>query len=42
MPKDYTQDLQDTLITLFAKWKMDPTKLVAITTDSGSKKIGPE
>jgi len=37
MPKDYTgENLQDALITSFTIWGMDPTKVVAITTDSGS------
>ena len=37
MPEDHTgEQLQDALRTSFTEWGMDSTKLVAITTDSGS------
>ena len=37
MPQDHTgEQLQDALSTSFDEWSLDPNKLVAITTDSGS------
>ena len=37
IPQDHTgEQLQDALSASFDEWSMDPNKLVAITTDSGS------
>ena len=37
MPQDHTgEQIQDALNTSFDEWSLDPNKLVAITTDSGS------